>query len=220
MRHFEDQLDDLRKRLLVMSGLVESAIYRSVLALVEKDREQANLVLQNESRINQIEIEIDDQATRLLALDQPVATDLRLITAIIKINSNLERMGDLAVNIVERALSLMHEPMLNSVVDISHMANLVESMVGKVLDSFVHKDSEQARSVLLSDDAIDETRDSIYRKLVSYMQHDPRSVPQGIDLIFVARSLERVADHATNIAEDVVFLVEGVDVRHHAEVRK
>ena len=127
-----------------MSGLVESAIYRSVLALVEKDREQANLVLQNESRINQIEIEIDDQATRLLALDQPVATDLRLITAIIKINSNLERMGDLAVNIVERALSLMHEPMLNSVVDISHMANLVESMVGKVLDSFVHKDSEQA----------------------------------------------------------------------------
>jgi len=203
-----------------MSGLVESAIYRSVLALVEKDREQVNLVLQNESRINQIEIEIDDQATRLLALDQPVATDLRLITAIIKINSNLERMGDLAVNIVERALSLMHEPMLNSVVDISHMANLVESMVGKVLDSFVHKDSEQARSVLLSDDAIDETRDSIYRKLVSYMQHDPRSVPQGIDLIFVARSLERVADHATNIAEDVVFLVEGVDVRHHAEVRK
>jgi phosphate transport system protein len=220
MRHFEDQLDDLRKRLLVMSGLVESAIYRSVLALVEKDREQANLVLQNESRINQIEIEIDDQATCLLALDQPVAADLRLITTIIKINSNLERMGDLAVNIVERALSLMHEPMLNSVVDIPHMANLVESMVKKVLDSFVQKDSELARSVLLSDDAIDETRDSIYRKLVSCMQQDPRSVPQGIDLIFVARSLERVADHATNIAEDVVFLVEGVDVRHHAEVRK
>jgi len=220
MRHFEEQLDDLRKRLLAMSGLVESAIYRSILALVEKDEEQANLVFQNESRINQMEIEIDERATGLLALDQPVAMDLRFITAAIKINSNLERMGDLAVNIVERALSLMHEPVLNTVVDVPHMANLVESMVRKALDAFVQKDAELARSVLVSDDAVDEMRDSIYRKLSNYMQQDPRSVPQGIDLIFVARSLERIADHATNIAEDVVFLVEGVDVRHHAEVRK
>jgi len=220
MRHFEEQLDDLRKRLLAMSGLVESAIYRSILALIEKDEDQANLVLQNESRINQMEIEIDEQATRLLALDQPVAADLRFITATIKINSNLERMGDLAVNIAERALSLMHEPVLNTVIDIPHMANLVESMVRKALDAFVQKDAELARSVLLSDDAVDEMRDLIYRKLVSYMQQDPRSVPQGIDFIFVARNLERVADHATNIAEDVVFLVEGVDVRHHAEVRR
>ena len=220
MRHFEEQLDDLRKRLLAMSGLVESAIYRSILALIEKDEDQANLVLQNESRINQMEIEIDEQATRLLALDQPVAADLRFITATIKINSNLERMGDLAVNIAERALSLMHEPVLNTVIDIPHMANLVESMVRKALDAFVQKDAELARSVLLSDDAVDEMRDLIYRKLVSYMQQDPRSVPQGIDFILVARNLERVADHATNIAEDVVFLVEGVDVRHHAEVRR
>ena len=203
-----------------MSGLVESAIYRSILALIEKDEDQANLVLQNESRINQMEIEIDEQATRLLALDQPVAADLRFITATIKINSNLERMGDLAVNIAERALSLMHEPVLNTVIDIPHMANLVESMVRKALDAFVQKDAELARSVLLSDDAVDEMRDLIYRKLVSYMQQDPRSVPQGIDFILVARNLERVADHATNIAEDVVFLVEGVDVRHHAEVRR
>jgi phosphate transport system protein len=210
MRHFEEQLDDLRKRLLAMSGLVESAIYRSILALIEKDEDQANLVLQNESRINQMEIEIDEQATRLLALDQPVAADLRFITATIKINSNL----------AERALSLMHEPVLNTVIDIPHMANLVESMVRKALDAFVQKDAELARSVLLSDDAVDEMRDLIYRKLVSYMQQDPRSVPQGIDFIFVARNLERVADHATNIAEDVVFLVEGVDVRHHAEVRR
>ena len=220
MRHFEEQLDELRKRLLAMSGLVESAIYRSILALIEKDEDQANLVLQNESRINQMEIEIDEQATRLLALDQPVAADLRFITATIKINSNLERMGDLAVNIAERALSLMHEPVLNTVIDIPHMANLVESMVRKALDAFVQKDAELARSILLSDDAVDEMRNVIYRKLVSYMQQDPRSVPQGIDFIFVARNLERVADHATNIAEDVVFLVEGVDVRHHAEVRR
>lgn len=203
-----------------MSGLVESGIYRSVLALVEKDEDQANLVLQNESQINQMEIEIDEQATRLLALDQPVAADLRFITASIKINSNLERMGDLAVNIVERALSLMHEPVSNTVVDIPRMADLVESMVRRALDAFVQKDAELARNVLLSDDGVDEMRDSIYRKLVGYMQQDPRSVPQGIDLIFVARNLERIADHATNIAEDVVFLVEGVDVRHHAEVRR
>jgi phosphate transport system protein len=220
VRHFEEQLDGLRNRLLAMSGLVESAIYRSILALVEKDEEQANLVFQNESRINQMEIEIDERATGLLALDQPVATDLRFITAAIKINSNLERMGDLAVNIVERALSLMHEPVLNTVVDVPYMANLVESMVRKALDAFVKKDAELARSVLVSDDAVDEMRDSIYRNLSNYMRQDPRSVPQGIDLIFVARSLERIADHATNIAEDVVFLVEGVDVRHHAEVRK
>jgi phosphate transport system protein len=220
MRHFEEQLDDLRKRLLAMSGLVESAIYRSVLALIEKDEDQANLVFQNESRINQMEIEIDEQATRLLALDQPVAADLRFITATIKINSNLERMGDLAVNIAERALSLMHEPVLSTVIDVPHMANLVESMVRKALDAFVQRDAELARSILLSDDAVDEMRNVIYRKLVSYMQQDPRSVPQGVDLIFVARSLERIADHATNIAEDVVFLVEGVDVRHHAEVRR
>jgi phosphate transport system protein len=220
MRHFEEQLDDLRKRLLAMSGLVESAIYRSVLALIEKDEDQANLVFQNESRINQMEIEIDEQATRLLALDQPVAADLRFITATIKINSNLERMGDLAVNIAERALSLMHEPVLSTVIDVPHMANLVESMVRKALDAFVQRDAELARGILLSDDAVDEMRNVIYRKLVSYMQQDPRSVPQGVDLIFVARSLERIADHATNIAEDVVFLVEGVDVRHHAEVRR
>ena len=217
MRHFEEQLDDLRKRLLAMSGLVESAIYRSVLALIEKDEDQANLVFQNESRINQMEIEIDEQATRLLALDQPVAADLRFITATIKINSNLERMGDLAVNIAERALSLMHEPVLSTVIDVPHMANLVESMVRKALDAFVQRDAELARSILLSDDAVDEMRNVIYRKLVSYMQQDPRSVPQGVDLIFVARSLERIADHATNIAEEVVYLVEGEQIRHRTQ---
>src|SRR6266705_3845096 len=189
MRHFEEQLDQLRKRLLEMSGLVEFAIYTSAVALAERDEAQARHVLDNESRINNMQIEIDELSTRLLALEQPVAMDLRFITAAIKINSNLERMGDLAVNIVERALSLMHEPVLNTVVDVPHMANLVESMVRKALDAFVQKDAELARSVLVSDDAVDEMRDLIYRKLVSYMQQDPRSVPQGIDFIFVARNL-------------------------------
>jgi phosphate transport system protein len=203
-----------------MSGLVESAIYRSVLSLVEKDEAQANLVLQNEARINQMEIEIDDMATRLLALEQPVATDLRFITAAIKINNDLERMGDHAENIAERALSLIHEPSIKLVVDIPRMANLVESMVRKSLDSFVKKDADLARSVIVSDDAVDELRDEIYDELVETMEKDPPTIRHCITLIFVARNLERIADHATNIAEDIVFLVEGVDVRHHAEARK
>lgn len=219
MRHFEEQLDELRKQLLEMSGLVESAVYRSVQSLVEKDEQQAQQVLQNESRINQMEIDIDELATQLLALEQPVATDLRFITAATKINNDLERMGDLAVNIAERALSLMHEPLVKPLIDIPHMASLVEGMVRKALDAFVRKDSGLARSVLVSDDAVDELRDSVYGELISYMQRDPANVRQCVYLMFVARNLERIADHATNIAEDVLFLVEGVDVRHHAEAR-
>lgn len=221
MRHFDEQLDLLRKKLLEMGGLVESAIYRSVQSLVERDEEQAQQVERNESRINQMEIEIDDLSTGLLALEQPVASDLRFITAAIKINNDLERMGDKAVNIAERALALMHEPLVKPIVDIPHLATLVESMVRKSLDAFVKSDAELARSVLTSDDAVDELRDAIFGELITYMQADPSSVRQCVDLIFIARSLERIADHSTNIAEDVLFVVEGVDVRHHhAEARE
>jgi len=220
MRHFDQQLDDLRSRLLEMSGMVESSIYRSVVALTEKDEQQAMQALQSESRINQMEIEIDDLATGLLALEQPVATDLRFITAAIKINNDLERMGDHAVNIAERALSLIHEPVVKPLVDIPLLASMVESMVRQSLDAFVKKDSSLARNVLTSDHAVDELRDSIYDELIIYMERDATTIRQCLDLIFVARNLERIADHATNISEDVVFLVEGVDVRHHAEARK
>lgn len=220
MRHFEEQLDGLRNRLLEMSGLVESAIYRSVHAVVDKDENLAHQVLENESRVNQMEIEIDDMAVRLLALDQPVAIDLRLITAAIKINNDLERMGDLAVSIAERALSLMHEPAVNALVDIPYMARLVESMVRKSLDSFVKRDSDLARSVLYSDDAVDDLRNGIYKEMIRFMEENPRCIPPALNLIFVARNLERIADHATNIAEDVLFLIDGVDVRHHAEAHR
>jgi phosphate transport system protein len=203
-----------------MSGLVENSVYRSVLSLVEKDEQQAQQVLDNEAKINRLEIEIDDLATRLLALQQPMATDLRFITAAIKINNDLERMGDIAVNIVQRSLSLMHEPLIKPLVDIPHMANLVESMVRKSLDAFVRRDAELARSVLVSDDAVDELRDAIYEELISNMERDPNSVRQAVNLMFVARSLERLADHSTNIAEDVLFLIQGVDVRHHAATRE
>lgn len=219
MRHFEEELDGLRKHLLEMSGLVESAIYRSVHALVEKDESLAHLVFKNEARINQMEIEIDEMSVRLLALEQPVAADLRLITSAIKINNDLERMGDLAYNIAERAVCLMHEPTVTALIDIPYMANLVESMVRKCLDSFVKKDAELARNVLISDDAVDDLRTGIYKELIRYMEENPDRIHQGLDLIFVARNLERIADHATNIAEDVLFLVDGVDVRHHAEAR-
>lgn len=199
---------------------MENSVYRSVLSLVEKDEQQAQQVLDNEAKINRLEIEIDDLATRLLALQQPMATDLRFITAAIKINNDLERMGDIAVNIVQRSLSLMHEPLIKPLVDIPHMANLVESMVRKSLDAFVRRDAELARSVLVSDDAVDELRDAIYEELISNMERDPNSVRQAVNLMFVARSLERLADHSTNIAEDVLFLIQGVDVRHHAATRE
>ena len=220
MRHFQEELAELKNRLLEMSGLVESAIYRSVLALVEKDEAQAQQVLRNEARINQMEIEIDNLATRLLALQQPMAGDLRFITAAIKINNDLERMGDLAVNIVERALFLMHDPLAKPLVDIPYMATLAESMVRKSLDSFVKRDADLARSVLVSDDAVDELRDAIYDALIGYMEKEPQNIRQGVNLMFVARNLERIADHATNIAEDILFLVQGVDVRHHAEAHR
>jgi phosphate transport system protein len=205
LRHFIEELDELQKSLLEMAGVVESAIHKSVVSLVERDESAAQEVLRNEARINQMEIRIDDFAVGLLALHQPMARDLRLLTAAIKINSDLERMGDLAVN---------------PLIDIPRMAKLVESMVRKSLDAFVKRDPDLARAVLLSDDAVDELRDAIYQELISFMQKDPSTVSPSLDLIFVARNLERIADHATNIAEDVLFLVQGVDVRHHAEARE
>ena len=184
---------------------------------MERDQERAQRVLVNEARINQMEIRIDELATRLLALNQPMARDLRFLTAALKINNDLERMGDLAVNIVERALSLMAQPPVKPLIDIPRMAQLAESMVRNSLDSFVKRDAELARSVLLSDDAVDDLRDTISKELVGFMEHDPSTVSRALDLILVSRNLERIADHATNIAEDVLFVVQGVDVRHHAE---
>jgi phosphate transport system protein len=218
LRHFIEELDHLQGRLLEMGSLVESAIHTSVLALVERTEDLGKQVLSNEDRINRLEIEIDDLAVRLLALQQPMAKDLRLLTAAIKINTDLERMGDLAVNIVERSLALMHRPPVKPLIDIPQMAQTVESMVRKSLDAFVRREPELARSVLLTDDTVDGLRDSIHNELISFMQKDPSVIPQAIDLILVARHLERIADHATNIAEDTLFVIKGIDVRHHMEI--
>ena len=219
MRHFEQELEELKAKLLEMSALVESAVYRSVQGVVEKNEELALQVLRNESRINQLEIEIDDMAISILALQAPLAADLRLVTAAIKINNDLERMGDLSASIAQSALSLMKEPMIRPLIDIPHIAGLAQGMVRKALDAFVNRDAELARSVLASDDAVDNMRTASYHELISFMETNPQQIPQALYLLTVVRNLERIADHSTNIAEDVLFLVKGIDVRHHNEER-
>jgi phosphate transport system protein len=219
LRHFEQELEELKTKLLEMSALVESGVYRSVQAVVEKNEELAQIVLKNESRINQLEIEIDEKAISLLALQTPMARDLRLVTAAIKINNDLERIGDLAVSIAQSAIALVSEPVIRPLIDIPHIAGLAQSMVRKALDAFVNRDTELARSVLASDDAVDNMRTASYHELISFMEANPQHIPQALYLLSVVRNLERIADHSTNIAEDVLFLVTGIDVRHHNEER-
>jgi len=217
VRHFVEELEQLKTKLLEMGSLVETSIQRSVIVVTQKDRSAAEEVFKNERRVNAIEIEIDDFAVNLLALHQPMAADLRLIVAALKINTDLERMGDLAVNITQRGMSLMEGPVIKPMIDIPYIAGLVQSMVRKSLDSFVQRDADLARSVLAADDAVDSMRTASYHELVSFMQNNPRHIQQALDLLAVTRSLERIADHSTNIAEDVLFLVKGIDVRHHIE---
>jgi phosphate transport system protein len=220
LRHFDQELEQLKIMLLEMASLVETAISKSADSVVNKDRSHAEEVLTNEARINQMEVGIDDLAIKLLALQHPMAVDLRFIAAVLKINNDLERMGDLAVNIAQRAIDLIEEPVIKPMVDIPHIAALVQSMVQKALDSFVNKDVELAKSVLASDDAVDDLRTASFHELISFMERTKKSIPQAVNLLSVIRNLERIADHATNIAEDVIFYVKGVDVRHHAEVRE
>jgi phosphate transport system protein len=218
--HFREELDELQRQLLEMAGLVESAIHQSIDALVRRDEQAAKEVLWKEALINQKDLDIDEFATRLLALYQPMARDMRFLTAVIKMNGDLERMGDLAVNITQRALSLMHDAPVKPLVDIPRMATLAEAMVRNSLDAMVQRDEALARNVLLSDDEVDRLRDAVYKELVAFMQEERTTIPRAVDLMFIAHNLERIADHATNIAEDVLFLMKGIDVRHHAEERR
>ena len=217
MRQFTIELDELNQKLLHMGGLVEIAIHRSIRSLADRDANLAGQVIQDHRQVARLEMEIEGLATRLLALRQPVARDLRLLTAALKINTDLERIGELAAHVAERSLLLMKHPVLAPAVDIPRMAALVQSMLLKCLEAFVKGDGELARSVLFSDDEVDDLRDAVYAELQETMQRDPGVVPAAIDLIFVARNLERIGDHTTNIAEDVLFLVQGIDVRHHAD---
>lgn len=214
-RPFVLELTELQTKLLEMGGLVESAINTSLLWLVEGREPPPAEIWDVENRINQLNIEIDEVAVRLTALHQPVAKDLRFLTAAIKMNSDLERMGDLVVNVAERTTSLLHSAPPKPGIDIPRMAQLVQSMVRRSLDAFVQRDEEMAKAVLIADDEVDELKDSVYRELLEKADRGEYPVRAAFDLIFVAHNLERIADHATNIAEDVLFLIKGVDVRHH-----
>jgi len=184
------------------------------LSLIDKNQMLAHQVIRDEARVDQMEIQIDDLVTSMIALTQPVARDVRMATAAIKINTDLERMGDLAVGIVERSLSLMHQQALPSLDRFAVLAQLVESMVLESLDSFIKRDAGIAEKVLRSDDAVDNQRNQITEELIAAMQANSEIIPRAIDLIVIARNLERIADHATNVAEEVIFLVNGENVRH------
>jgi phosphate transport system protein len=199
-----------------MGALVAHSIQRSVLSLVERNEDYAHQVIRDESRVDQMEIGIDELVTSLIVREQPVARDMRLAVAAIKITTDLERMGDLAVHIAERALSLMVQPPLPASIDFGDITNLVESMVLGSLDAFVKRDAQAARNILESDDAVDKARNRIQQQLIELMQLDPVTIPRALDYLIIARKLERIGDHATNIAEDVIFLAQGVDVRHRA----
>jgi phosphate transport system protein len=221
-RQFDEQLKELREGLLAMGSLAETMIVKSVKALVERSDALVQEVFAHEEEMDQRCIESDDRCFTLLALRQPMASDLRFIAAGIKINSDLERIGDLAVNIAQATTFIISQPLLKPLIDIPRMAQLCQEMVKKSLDAFVARDAELAMLVIESDDSIDRLRDQVFRELLTYMMSDPTTVPRALDLILVARHLERIADHATNIAEDVVYIVRGEDIRERGdkELRK
>jgi phosphate transport system protein len=217
-RHYlDDELQALKNRLLNMAALVEERTHQALQALVERRPELADRVITGDKDVNALQIEIDDRCLRLLALQNPMASDLRLITAAMKINADLERIGDQAVNIAENALRLIRLPLLKPLIDLPRMAERAERMTHDSLDAFVRRDAALARSVLTSDDEVDDLKDQIFRELLTYMMADPSTIECALALILVSRSLERIADHATNIAEDVIFVIEAKDVRHHHE---
>jgi len=217
MIRFQEELTQLQDHLLEMAGHVKAAIRKSMQCVLERDESAIPEVLANENHINQLEIGIDSLATRLVALNQPVAVDMRLIIAALKINTDLERMGDLAVSIVHRAGELIRLPPLEPMVPVSEQATLVVAMVEDSITAFVDRNAELAQQVLLADDKVDFLRNQIYESLASKMEADGHAVRRALLLLGISRNLERIADHATNVAEDIIFLVRGVDVRHRNE---
>jgi len=213
---FQQALDELRQRLLLMGGLAEQAVDRGCRAYTERDLTICHTVLEGESQINAAEREIDELAFDLLAMQQPMAVDLRFIMAVIKINSDLERVGDQAVNITERVMDMVELPAEDLPVDIPRMATAVGAMVRRSLESFIEGKAELAMAVLEMDNVVDRMRDEAFIMLVKTMNERPQATRQALDALLVTRNLERVADHATNIAEDVIFWVRGADVRHNA----
>ncbi|MEW6363343.1 MAG: phosphate signaling complex protein PhoU [Acidobacteriota bacterium] len=214
--HFHEQLNALRERLLWMASLAERMIKDSVQALVLRNDNLRGKVFELESEVNLLHVEIDDRCCNLLALHQPVASDLRTIIAALKICSDLERIGDQAVNIAEQAQVLIHAEPVKPLIDIPRMSEITQRMVKDAIDSFVNGDADTAQRILLTDDQVDELKEQIFRELLTYIMQDPATTPRALALLLISRSLERVADHATNIAEDVIFMIKAKDIRHHA----
>jgi len=215
-RHFQEELEQLKARLLEMGGLAEEQVRLAVKGLVHRDRDLIARVLTGDDPLNALHIEVDNRCFTLLALYQPMAVDLRAIVAAVKINTDLERVGDLAINIAEAAQRYVAHPPVKKLIDIPRMANIAQSMLRDALDAFVRRDTELAQNVLNEDDALDSLKTQIFRELLTYMLADPSTIEPALDLILVSRHLERIGDHATNIAEDVIFMVSAKDVRHHS----
>ena len=214
--HFHEELEALQGRLLEMGGLAEERVRAAVEGLVARDIALIDAVLAGDELINGLHIEVDERCFRLLALHQPVATDLRAIVAAVKINTDLERVGDLAVNIAEAARRYAGHPPVKKLVDIPMMGTIAQAMLRDALDAFVHRDTTKAREVLNEDDHLDDLKTRVFRDLLTHMLQAPSAVEPALDLILVSRHLERIGDHATNIAEDVIFMVSALDVRHHS----
>src|SRR6478609_3071093 len=215
-RHFQADLERLKTRLLEMGGLAEDRVRTAVDGLVRRDPDAVARVIDGDRPINQLHIEIDNRCFTLLALHQPMAVDLRAIVAAVKINTDLERVGDLAINIAEAARRYAQHAPVKKLIDIPRMANIAQNMLRDSLDAFVRRDTELAQRVLSEDDKLDDLKTQIFRELLTYMLQDPTTIEPALDLILVSRHLERIGDHATNIAEDVIFIVSARDVRHHA----
>jgi phosphate transport system protein len=216
VRHFQEELEQLKTRLLEMGGLAEDRVRASIDGLVQRDPDVVARVLDGDRPINQLHIEIDNRCFKLLALHQPMAVDLRAIVSAVKINTDLERVGDLAVNIAEAARRYMLHAPVKQLIDIPRMATIAQAMLRDALDAYVRRDTALAQAVLDADDGLDALKTQIFRELLTFMMQDPATIESALDLILISRHLERIGDHATNVAEDVIFMVLAKDVRHHS----
>jgi phosphate transport system protein len=216
VRHFQEELEQLKTRLLEMGGLAEERVRLSVRGLVDRDHEVIEQVIAGDEAVNRLHIEIDNRCFTLLALYQPMAADLRTIVAAVKINTDLERVGDLAVNIAEAGRRYVSHVPIKTLIDLPQMASIAQAMLRDALDAFVNRDLALAQHVLNEDDRLDGLKTQVFRELLTYMLADPSTIEPALDLILVSRHLERIGDHATNVAEDVIFIVSARDVRHHA----
>lgn len=220
VRHFQEELEQLKTRLLEMGGLAEDRVRAAVDGLVARNPSAINDVLTGDGPLNQLHIEIDNRCFTLLALHQPMAVDLRAIVSAVKINTDLERVGDLAVNIAEAVTRYLEHPPVKELIDIPRMARVAQTMLRDALDAFVRRDTALAEAVLNQDDELDGLKTQVFRELLTYMLQAPSTIEPALDLILISRHLERIGDHATNIAEDVIFMVSAKDVRHHAADRE